>query len=92
MEKALLDVNKHGVAHAGNTQLAANGAQTQGIQGHLMLTRNHTFVNWSPDGRRGILLIKASLEQVRPYLVAAGWKSDAASAKYHYDFIMREVP
>lgn len=39
-----------------------------------------------------VLFIKASLEKVREYLVTAGWKPDVAAAKYHYDFIMREIP
>lgn len=38
-----------------------------------------------------IIFIKLSLEKVRNQLIAAGWEPEICMAKYHYDFIMREV-
>lgn len=45
-----------------------------------------------PEDYRAILFIKASLEKVRPWLLAAGWKPEMQSAHYHYNFIMSQVP
>lgn len=44
-------------------------------------------------GKGVVHLIKCSLEKVvKHHLTAAGWQPQSESAKYHYDFIMREVP
>lgn len=48
--------------------------------------------NWRLKGSRIVLLIKASLEKVRQYLIASGWKPQVNTVKYHYDFIMHEIP
>lgn len=47
---------------------------------------------WYPKDFRAILFFKASLEKVRPWLLAAGWKPHMQSAQYHYGFIMSQVP
>lgn len=47
---------------------------------------------WKKDEQKTVFCIKTSLEKVRNNLVAAGWEPDNTEAKYHYDFIMHEVP
>lgn len=50
------------------------------------------LADWEQGERKAILFIKLSLEKIRSKLVAAGWKPEMATAKYHYDFIMSTDP
>lgn len=47
---------------------------------------------WARQGRLPTIMIKASLGKVYHELVAAGWDPANPSAKYHYEFVRREVP
>lgn len=50
------------------------------------------LADWEQGERKAILFIKLSLEEIRSKLIAAGWKPEMTTAKYHYNFIMSTVP